>query len=233
MDVTFVCEKCGQRIEIDEAGAGLQVQCPKCGQSLTVPVIGRVPNPAPPLDSVPPTPPTSDTKKCPYCAETIKAEAKFCRFCNHDLVTSQPGLPAPTTASPKPAVPAETVAAPSKQVVIVARTKSMGIAFVLTFLFGPLGMFYSTVVGGIVMLIISIPVVIITFGFGLFITQPVCIIWGMIAASMHNKKLLAGAAQSSVSTARPAPTTASPAPAVTAETVATPFSPAPTQPVGS
>jgi len=37
MDITFSCTKCGQHIAIDEAGAGMSVQCPKCDASLTVP----------------------------------------------------------------------------------------------------------------------------------------------------------------------------------------------------
>ena len=34
MDITFNCTRCGQSIVIDEAGAGLAMQCPKCGQPL-------------------------------------------------------------------------------------------------------------------------------------------------------------------------------------------------------
>jgi hypothetical protein len=32
----------------------------------------------------------NDTKICPYCAETIKNEAKICRFCQIDLATGKP-----------------------------------------------------------------------------------------------------------------------------------------------
>ena len=32
----------------------------------------------------------NDTKICPYCAETIKRDAKICRFCQIDLATGKP-----------------------------------------------------------------------------------------------------------------------------------------------
>jgi hypothetical protein len=37
MDIEFYCFKCGQHVVIDAAGAGMAVQCPKCGQTLAVP----------------------------------------------------------------------------------------------------------------------------------------------------------------------------------------------------
>lgn len=47
MDISFSCNKCGQHIVIDEAGAGQQFQCPNCGQSLTVPLSNPAPSASP------------------------------------------------------------------------------------------------------------------------------------------------------------------------------------------
>ncbi len=92
---------------------------------------------------------------------------------------------------------------------MLAPEKSVGIAFLLTFLFGPLGMLYSTVVGALVMLGIEAIVTVVgwflvaaTFGLGLVILVPpgyfliwvACILWGgCLAASGHNERSRAAA----------------------------------------
>lgn len=72
---------------------------------------------------------------------------------------------------------------------VVVSKKSMGVSILLTILFGPLGMFYSTVSGAIIMLIISVIIAIFTAGIGILITWPVCIIWGAMSTSSYNQKL--------------------------------------------
>ncbi|HEX3549851.1 MAG TPA: hypothetical protein VHT53_05715, partial [Candidatus Elarobacter sp.] len=83
---------------------------------------------------------------------------------------------------------------------IATPPKSMAASLLLTFFFGPLGMFYATVPGALIMLVISIVVGIATLGFGLLITGPICVIWAAVATSNYNQRiaLAAGVAPTQV-----------------------------------
>jgi hypothetical protein len=76
---------------------------------------------------------------------------------------------------------------------VVTPTKSVGISIILTVLFGPLGMFYTTILGGVIMTIMTLVAFVVTLGFGAILTWPICVIWGAIAAKSYNKGLLSGA----------------------------------------
>jgi hypothetical protein len=73
--------------------------------------------------------------------------------------------------------------------------KNAGVALLLTFLFGPLGMLYSTVTGGLVMIGINTMVLILgffTFGIawiGFFFTWIAGLVWAYTAAEDYNRKL--------------------------------------------
>lgn len=73
--------------------------------------------------------------------------------------------------------------APSTTTIIVARPeKSVMAAFFLTLLFGPLGLLYASIAGGIIMIILAIIVVPFTLGIGALIVWPVSMLWAVIAA---------------------------------------------------
>ena len=77
-------------------------------------------------------------------------------------------------------------------VVVTRSPKSVGISIALTLFFGPLGMFYSTIIGAIIMSIITVIVGIFTMGIGLIIIWPINVIWAAIATNSYNKKLMRG-----------------------------------------
>lgn len=37
MDLVFKCEHCDQELAVDPSGAGTQIECPSCGQTITIP----------------------------------------------------------------------------------------------------------------------------------------------------------------------------------------------------
>jgi hypothetical protein len=102
--------------------------------------------------------------------------------------------------------------------VVTRPRKSVFIGFLLALLFGPLGLFYSTVVGGIIMLVVSAGTWCYFYtrvvgsldyydpgftssGISWFSTLPlgiwlgvtlVCVVWSIVAVNSYNNKLLTG-----------------------------------------
>ena len=60
MDVIFNCPHCDQELAVDQTGAGTQIECPSCGESIIIPTSGKVTTGSlPPV--TPPPPPARPT----------------------------------------------------------------------------------------------------------------------------------------------------------------------------
>jgi len=84
------------------------------------------------------------------------------------------------------------------RVIVTKSTKGVGTAVFLVVIFGPLGMFYSTI-GGAILMTIAAPIIFImllmsgnigSLIFAAIIYYPVCMIWAGSAASSYNQKII-------------------------------------------
>lgn len=77
--------------------------------------------------------------------------------------------------------------------VFQVQEKSLLAAFFLTLFFGPLGMLYSTIAGGVIMLVAYLAILglsLLTLGVASALFLPawiICIVWGMIAAKSRSR----------------------------------------------
>ena len=130
--------------------------------------------------------------ECPLCGTGVThpnahtGGRVWCERCGGQLVYGTDGalvraLPREQSQAvqPRPVMP----------VMVVNNHKSVGVAALLAFFFGPLGMFYSTTSGALIMMLVSFFAMIMTFGLGLLVTWPICVLWAAHAAGEHNRRL--------------------------------------------
>jgi hypothetical protein len=169
------------------------IHCPDCEREISslAPACIHCGRPTPQASAAPVV---MALPECPLCGHPVTHPSSriggsaWCERCGGKLIYGTDGalvraLPRAAAAGPVP-----------RQVVVVGPQKSVGTAVLLAFLFGPLGMFYSTVSGAIAMCFIMLAVGAVTLGFGLPIAWFACMFWAAHAAGEHNRRLLYGVA---------------------------------------
>lgn len=89
---------------------------------------------------------------------------------------------------------------PPPKSTILKTGKSVGVSIILTILLGSLGLFHSTIIGGLIMSFLFFPIVLVLFLSGNFsaaiilslLFYPICIIWGIKAVKKYNLNLFNG-----------------------------------------
>ena len=155
-------------------------------------------------------------KFCMKCGTELEADALFCSSCGtkQDSAAQPPIVAPPPQAialqmppQPQPQIPPQPQGYSMQgypqqpmqqgypqqpQMIITQAPKSMGLALILTFLFGPLGLLYADVRDGLIMICISIAVAFITLGFGLIFVWIGSMIWAYMDVEKYNRQLMLG-----------------------------------------
>ena len=68
--------------------------------------------------------------------------------------------------------------------------KSISLAIILTVFFGPLGLFYATFIGGLIMFLITLIVSLLLTSTGFIFTWPICVAWAISAVKKYNSETI-------------------------------------------
>lgn len=128
-------------------------------------------------------------KECPFCGEDVRAKARVCKHCGETLDVA---LRAAEEAKRDSRRGRDRVNV--RRTVYIddgrgyAPTKSVLLALILSFLFGPLGMLYATVAGAVVMFLVNLILLIPTAGLIVLLTWPAGMLWSVMAVSDYNAR---------------------------------------------
>ncbi len=160
-----------------------------------------------------------NTKKfCMKCGAELEPDAVFCSSCGTKQNKADMAAPPINHPPVSPAVQANVPPAPvfpqqppqfqqpqgypqqqmqsgyppQPQMIITQSPKSMGLALILTFLFGPLGLLYASVKAGVILICIAIVVGFLTLGLGAIVIWPISMVWAYMEVDKYNKALMNG-----------------------------------------
>ncbi len=74
-------------------------------------------------------------------------------------------------------------------IMVGPKKKSMAVALILTFLFGPLGLLYATVPGALILLVLTLVIGFFTLGIGFIVGWLASMIWAAVSVNSYNAKL--------------------------------------------
>jgi hypothetical protein len=157
-EAPYLCESCGAGVYED------QLHCPGCQQPIAwAESLGG--------------PTTRGRARQPNPGRTKK------RLAPRPMATTRTLRPEPRT----PGGPAPGYAPALAPVIIIQQPKSAGLALLLTLLFGPLGMLYSTVGGALLMLMASAALFFVLGPFAGCLVWPICLIWAVGATGSSRR----------------------------------------------
>lgn len=178
--IQFKCPFCSATSKAPANQRGMNSRCPECREPIKVPFAdGDVAGdpfeeigtenqpPAAPVPACISAPPPVRVNQagvaqeaasqpeisCPYCGEFILAVARKCKHCGEMLDSD---LRASRQEQPTNQIVVQQVVQQQTAIVDYGSRKSVALAIILAFLFGPLGMLYSTIIGALVMFLINL-----------------------------------------------------------------------------
>jgi hypothetical protein len=151
---------------------------------------------------------------CSTCGKEVIKNAKFCKYCggqvaNYVVTEVVENLKAVQPYQELEGGQSSVISELSNTNVKIAlaafKSKDLGFVFLLILFCGPFGLLYASITGGLIMLLLSIPLFIfivkaaveggILFGLASYfilisLYWIICILWGLIAASIYNSDLV-------------------------------------------